>query len=233
MAGFEPATPSSPARCATKTSVLSWAHPAVVSRLSSPTTRASAAAPRRRGSVDRNVNANRIYRGQLFRFLWRTTSLNQHYFAFLTTKFSRIHCWVGPNRSGPCDDPIGPFREASGFAAVGGGHLAALDSLPSACGQQKGSRRGHRRPQVLVCVGNPAESIPAAEMACLSGISGNLEIFLRRLSEAVINKRPRQAGASGAAAEEDGPSSAGNIKAMTQLIACVCEPDHNACGRRR
>ena len=124
----------------------------MVSRLSSPTTRASAAAPRRRGSVDRNVNANRIYRGQLFRFLWRTTSLNQHYFAFLTIRFSRIHCWVGPNRSGPYGDPIGPFREASGFAAVGGGHLAALDSRPSACGQQKGSRRGHRRPQVLVCV---------------------------------------------------------------------------------
>jgi len=70
-------------------------------------------------------------------------------------------------------------------------------------------------------------------MACLFGIGGNLEILLRRLNEAVINKRPRQAGASGAAAEEDGPSSAGNIKAMTQLIACVCEPDHNACGKRR
>jgi hypothetical protein len=202
----------------------------VVSRLSSPTTPASAAAPRRRGSVDRNVNANRTYRGQLFRFLWRTTSLNQHYFAFVTVRLSRTHCWVGSNRLEPCGDPIGPFREASGFATVGGGHLAALDSLPSACG---GSRRGHRRPQILVCVGNPAESIPAAEMACLSGIGGNMEIFLRRFREAVINKRPRQAGASGAAAEEDGPSSAGNIKAMTQLIACVCEPDHNACGRRR
>ena len=46
----------------------------------------------------------------------------------------------------------------------------------------------------MACVGNPAESIPAAEMPCLSAIGENLEFLLRRLTEASSTKDPGKPG---------------------------------------
>jgi len=131
----------------------------------------------------------------------RHIAQNQHYFVFLTITFSHILCWVGSNRPALCGDLIEPFRRRLRLRD-GWGTLRTRESAE--CVASKKGRGGYRRPQVLVW-GSPAEPIPAAEMACLSGVGGNLEILLHRLSEAVINKRPRQAGASGAASREDGP----------------------------
>ena len=67
VAGFEPATPSSRTRCAAKTSVLNLLGPSgrdLASFVADNASFVSApAAQRRRGSVDRNVNANRKLKG--------------------------------------------------------------------------------------------------------------------------------------------------------------------------
>jgi hypothetical protein len=67
VAGFEPATPSSRTRCATKVSVLNLLGPSGRGLASFVADNASfvsaAAAQRRRRSVDRNVNANRKLKG--------------------------------------------------------------------------------------------------------------------------------------------------------------------------